>query len=412
MLREVEHTIDKQFTNTMWVVAEIASFNEHRSGHCYLELVEKGEQSNEVVAKCRATIWARKFYQIKTYFSSVTEQELRVGLKVLVEVIVSFHVNYGFSLNIHSIDPAYTLGELMQKRLETIAQLKKDGVFSLNKELSFPIVPQRIAVISSASAAGFEDFTQHLQTNVYGYKFSCNLFQANMQGSQAVSSICLALNVIAEDYEQYDVVVVLRGGGSVLDMQAFDDYQLCHAFALSPLPIITGIGHERDESIADMVAYSRMKTPTAAATFLIQCLADYEGRLLQVVHQIEKSICNRLHTFHETIKSRQYHLLTKISSLLMAKRKTLEISEFRLQTGTFQQFSQMKKELNHALYRAKLSDPTRLLKKGYLIAKKENRILTSWTDVKEKDIIDLQGNEIVMKCQIMQKNTKTNNEEP
>jgi exodeoxyribonuclease VII large subunit len=265
----VKSALQTAFPDQVWVVAEIAEMKVNRSGHCYLELVDKDTASEEVNARARATIWSWQFRFIQPYFETTTGQSLTAGLRVLISASVEFHEVYGYSLNIKDIDPTFTLGDLARKRMEIIRRLTNEGVIDMNKEILIADIPSRIAVISSPTAAGYEDFINQLTSNTSGYRFYTKLYPATMQGNDAAKSIMEALDAIYDYEELFDVVVIIRGGGSQLDLACFDDYNLALHISQFPLPVLTGIGHEKDDTIADMVANTRLKTPTAAAEFLI-----------------------------------------------------------------------------------------------------------------------------------------------
>lgn len=275
-------------TETYWVQAEIASISV-RGGHCYLDLVEKSVSG--IVAKMRATIWANVYALLRPYFHEETGTDLQVGMQVLVEATVDFHAVYGLSLNITNIDPTYTIGDLAKQRQETIAKLLAEGVMDMNKSLALPTIVRRIAVISSESAAGYGDFRHQLEDG--GYRFETTLFPAIMQGEHAPKSIIAALDTIANQEEEWDVVVIIRGGGATTDLTCFDDYNLCNHCAQFPLPIITGIGHTKDVSVLDMVSFAPLKTPTAVAQYFVdgrltqaQRLRDLEQRLRRIAENI------------------------------------------------------------------------------------------------------------------------------
>ncbi len=290
LLLAVRQELYRTFNRGYWVRAEISEIRENANGHCYLELVEKDSSEKLIVAKTKAAIWADTYRMLKPYFKEETGQGLNVGLKILVEIAVNFHEVYGFNCVIRDIDPTFTLGDLARKRQETIRKLKEDGVWEMNKLLDLPEIASRIAVISSPSAAGYGDFLNQLQSNKKGYKFYVKLFPAVMQGDGAAASIIDALDKIYTYADFFDVVVIIRGGGATTDMLAFDEYELADNCAQFPLPIITGIGHERDESIVDMVVHTRCKTPTAVAAFLIDKMAETEADLLI----LQNGILNRI----------------------------------------------------------------------------------------------------------------------
>jgi exodeoxyribonuclease VII large subunit len=276
LLTGVARALGDAFPAPVWVTAEIADLRLAGNGHCYLELVEKngeGRAAGSAVpkAQARAAMWRSTWTSLSTYFRGVTGSDLGVGMKVLVKVSVSYHELYGFSLVINDIDPSYTLGEAQRQRLETIARLKDEGVFDMNREVGFPAVVQRIAVISSASAAGWRDFTQELGR--YPWRFEVTLFEAVMQGVATEESVITALEAIAERAHEFHTVVIIRGGGSTTDLAAFDGYRLCAHIAQFPLSVVTGIGHDKDRSVADMVAALELKTPTAVAVWLAEGVA-------------------------------------------------------------------------------------------------------------------------------------------
>lgn len=297
----VKDTLDEAFPEQMWVIAEIGELNVNRAGHCYIELVEKENATDEITARSRATIWSWQYRFIQPYFETSTGQELKAGLKVLVSVSVEFHEVYGYSLNIKDIDPAFTLGDMARKRQEIIKKLSEDGVFDMNKEIPLADIPSRIAIISSPTAAGYSDFMKQLHQNAAGYIFYTKLFSATMQGNDAANSIIAALEFIYEYENFFDAVVIIRGGGSQMDLSCFDDYELAFYVTQFPLPILTGIGHDKDESITDMVANTQLKTPTAVAEFLIanmdviaEEIDELESTLFNEVDKLLKNEAQRL----------------------------------------------------------------------------------------------------------------------
>lgn len=280
----IKDALFEAFPTTVWVVAEISELKENRSGHCYLELIEK--EDNEIIARSRATIWSYTYRMLRPYFETTTGQAFAQGIKVLVQVSVEYHPAYGMSLNIKDIDPVYTVGDLALQRKEILIRLQNEGVFGMNKELHLPLVPQKIAVISSKTAAGYQDFMHQLETNENGFAFFTHLFEAYMQGSEAVSSIIAALERIFQYEEFFDAVVIIRGGGATADLSCFDNYDLALNITQFPLPVITGIGHEKDDTIVDMVAHTRLKTPTAVAEFFIAGMEQFYERLLDLENEI------------------------------------------------------------------------------------------------------------------------------
>jgi exodeoxyribonuclease VII large subunit len=298
-----------------WVRAEIAQINFHyNSGHCYLDLVEK--QEHVIIAKMRATIWACNFSQISANFKSLTGQDIQAGMKILMLAQVNYHEVHGLSLNIKEIDPSYTLGEMMLKRREIIERLTKEGIISNNKLIHLPPVIQKIAVISAEGAAGYGDFQSRLKDNPYGYRFHHKLFQAYMQGEKAEQSIITALEKCIRQRKHFDAVVIIRGGGSAIDLHCFDSYPLAKVIALSPLPVFTGIGHERDETVADHVANKRLITPTAVAEFLITAAKAFEDSIDDLKHSL-------IIRTRDLMENEKHYLKTSADIFLAATRNYL-----------------------------------------------------------------------------------------
>lgn len=281
-LREFNNRIKRLLNNpavcNCWICADLSDVNV-RGGHCYLELLEKDERTGATVAKMRGIIWANRFAYLRQKFVQVTGQDLRSGLKVMLEVSVNYHEQYGISLIITDIDPSYTLGDMERLRREILTRLKAEGIIDMNKQLDFPAVPQRIAIVSAAGAAGYGDFMNQLHNNAYGLQFYTCLFPAVMQGKETVPSVTAALDRINRHIDLFDCVVIIRGGGSTSDLNSFDDYNLAANVAQFPLPVVVGIGHERDVTILDYVACRRVKTPTAAAELLIGCGVEALARI-------------------------------------------------------------------------------------------------------------------------------------
>lgn len=274
LLGSVRRCLEHSFPDRYWVRAEVSDLRRTGvQGHGYLELLEKGDRG-EVVARVRATIWSSVYAQVEQSFVRSGVGKLQSGMSILCLVSVGFHPQYGMSLNISDIDPNYSLGEIARLRQETISRLKRAGLWDLNKGYELPSPLQRIAIISSPTAAGYGDFMRQLHQNPYGVCFYTALFRAQMQGEQTTASVLAALDRILAHAEAFDAVVIIRGGGAVSELRAFDDYALCEGVAQYPLPVITGIGHERDISVLDMIAHTSLKTPTAVAAFLIETLAS------------------------------------------------------------------------------------------------------------------------------------------
>ena len=340
--RMVRESIECEMPEEYWVEAELSECRETR-GHCYMELIQKDELSATPVAKAPAKCWANKWLTIRPYFERITGQQLHAGMKVLLQVYPQFHEAYGFSWIVNDIDPTYTIGDMARKRQEIIKKLKDEGVFDLQKELQLPMFCQRIAVISSQTAAGYGDFCNQLADNPYGFKFETQLFPATMQGEGVEQSIINALERIYDT--DYDCVVIIRGGGATSDMSGFDTLALAENVANFPIPIITGIGHERDASILDMVSHTRVKTPTAAAAFLIEHLKE----VLDVIDSSQ----DRITRFFSLVKTRQ--------------ESKLDMLEQRMRTSIDRRLTSESHKLELISEKLKALDPTLLLARGYSI---------------------------------------------
>jgi exodeoxyribonuclease VII large subunit len=313
-----------------WVTAEIADIRENFTGHCYLELVEKHPDDVNLRSKVRAVIWSNRYRFIKRLFEDATGESLKSGLKVLVHIKIEYHEVYGLSLVINDIDPAFTLGEMAIRRQQIIRKLEEDGVISMNKELRFPILPKRIAVISSKNAAGFTDFLKHLGSNSFEYKFHVALFEAAMQGPETETSIISALNRISEHIELFDLVVIVRGGGSQSDLSWFDNYNIAYHVTQFPLPVVTGIGHEKDLSVTDIVANRSEKTPTAVADFLIGTMAGTEENLLNIYNEISTLSLAMIEVQRSGLESNRLKLISLASLKLNSERERLSGRMIRL----------------------------------------------------------------------------------
>ena len=325
----IQEVLENGLPERYWVRAEIGSMSVR--GHCYMELVEKGE--NEVLAaKVRATCWNNVYSLLSAYFAQETGQNLHVGMQVLMEVSVAFHAVYGLSLNVWNIDPTYTLGDLAKQRQETIRRLIEDGVMELQQTLVVSTLPRRVAVVSSVDAAGYEDFCNQLMRNRFGFTFFTKLYPAVMQGDTAARSIISALSAIALDAEEWDVVVIIRGGGASTDLGCFDDYILASHCAQFPLPIIAGIGHTRDVSVVDMVVNASVKTPTAAAEWLIEHVAVQVERVGELMARLQRATQrsinrqkNKMALYHQRLGSAVKRAMMQEHGKMALWQKTIEL---------------------------------------------------------------------------------------
>ncbi len=348
-----------------WVTGELSEVREAVNGHCYIELVQRDEATNELVAKARGTIWARIYSLLRPYFLEQTGHAFAQGLKVLLQVSVNFHELYGYTLDVCDIEPAYTIGDMARKRQLVIKQLTEEGVIGLNKELQFPLLPQKVAVISSSTAAGYGDFCDQLHNNGYGFVFYTKLFPAPMQGSGVEQGVIDALDRIARDLDFWDVVVIIRGGGAVSELSCFDTYELANNCAQFPLPIVTGIGHRRDESVLDIVAHTSAKTPTAAAELLIHAMLAQAQWLADVQQGVVAAVRGRV----DEEKRRLQSLVQRIPVV----------------TALFMQEQHHKLDLNQKYIEA--SSPERLLALGYSITRVNGKAVRSVDDVAPGDEI-------------------------
>ena len=326
----VRRSLEQCLPDEYWIQAELSDVRSNTTGHCYLEFIQKDPRSNSLVAKARGVIWNNIYRLLKPYFEESTGQLFTSGIKVLVKVTVQFHELYGYSLTVLDIDPTYTLGDMARRRREILLQLEEEGVLTLNKELEMPVLPQRIAVVSSATAAGYGDFCHQLKHNSGGFFFYTELFPALMQGNQVEESVLAALDCINARISEFDVVVIIRGGGAASDLSGFDTYLLAAACAQFPLPVITGIGHERDDTVLDSVAHTRVKTPTAAAELLIQRVGEAAERLEELSACLQQGAYTlleqeqrRLVTMQARIPALVHRKLSEARFTLLTARKDL-----------------------------------------------------------------------------------------
>jgi len=348
---QIKEVLECSFPSSVWVIAEISELKENRNGHCYLELIEK--QGTEIVARSRATIWSYTYRMLKPYFETTTGQLFTQGIKILVQVSVEYHPAFGLSLNIKDIDPVYTIGDMAMQRKEIINRLQAEGIFEMNREIELPLVPQKIAVISSATAAGYQDFIDQLDNNEFGFKFYTKLFQATMQGTEVSSTIIFALERIFQYEDFFDAVVIIRGGGATADLSSFDNYDLAFNITQFPLPVITGIGHEKDDTIIDLVAHTRLKTPTAVAEFLIKGMERFYDRMLEMESKIVNHTRDSIDSRHKELEQAASNLNYAVTGFVHRNQTQLNRKGNELQR-TVKQFSfQKERELNNLKHELK-----------------------------------------------------------
>ena len=409
LLREV---IESEMPNEYWVEAELSECRENR-GHCFMELIQKDDRNATPIAKASAKCWASKWMMIRPYFERTTGQQLHVGMKLLLKVYAQFHEAYGFSWIVTDIDPTFTLGDMARKRQEIIRQLKEEGVFDLQKELSLPLFCQHIAVISSQTAAGYGDFCNQLADNPYGFVFSTQLFPAIMQGEGVEQSVIAALERIyatLHTSQAFDCVVIIRGGGATSDMSGFDTLALAENVANFPLPIITGIGHDRDESILDMVSHTRVKTPTAAASLLIDHLKqvldtvnDAQERLTRHANQRLSALNTQLSamaialprlfsivkTRHEArLDSLYQRLLSRIQQRTVSSQAEIRHFEQRLLTALQRRLTSEHHHMEMMEEKVRSLDPDLMLRRGYSITLHNGKAVKDATTLSPGDELE------------------------
>ena len=385
--RLIRLTLREGLPDAYWVQAELSEVREAYNGHCYIELVQKAERGNALLAKARGTIWANVYKMLKPYFENTTGQAFTAGIKVLLQVSVEYHEQYGLSLTVHDVDPTYTLGDMARRRREILQQLEEEGVLTLNKELSMPLLPQRIAVISAAGAAGYGDFCDQLMGNPYGFVFYPKLFPAVMQGDRVEETIIAALDRIALERELWDAVVIIRGGGATSDLSGFDTYALAVNCVQFPLPIITGIGHERDDTVLDMVAHTRVKTPTAAAEYLIACLVEAATTMDELTNILVTGITNRIHREEKRVDQIAQRLPALFSVIYANGLHRIEQLEVRMHTALQRSITEQKHRLQLIEKIIEGASPIQILQRGYSITRCEGRVVRDVTDLPEGSVL-------------------------
>jgi exodeoxyribonuclease VII large subunit len=378
--QRVSDVVSSTFDTPVWITAEISEARTAANGHCYLEFIEKHPRTGAVTARARAVIWASRWWMLREAFERETGRAFAAGLKVQVEVLVTMHPAYGFSLDIQDIDPSFTIGDMARRRAEILRQLDEEGIIDLNRQLEMPRLPQRIAVISAAGAAGYGDFCHQLQHNAGGYHFYPHLFAAAMQGNKTEAEIIHALDRIYHHAELFDLVVIIRGGGATADLASFDEYALAANCAQFPLPIVVGIGHERDTTVLDRVAHTSVKTPTAVAALLID-LMDAEGAHLAELHDA------LITTLNDTRRA-QHERLRLYADQLQRTRLTLGRQLDRVDRQRERLLNAVRQRLEREHTRQELmaqtvtlANPENILRRGFSITRVEGHALTDATTV-------------------------------
>ena len=358
---QISDALDRSFPETYWVRCEIASLSE-KSGHLYMDLVEKG-QRGLFVARQRATCWNGRQQMLRAYFEQETGNRLQVGMQVLLEVEVRFHAVYGLSLDVQNIDPQYTLGDLARQRQETIARLQEESIFDMQRMLSLPTLTRRLAVVSAGDAAGYGDFVHQLEESAY--RFSPTLFPAAMQGDRAAQSIVSTLDTIAAVEEEFDAVVIIRGGGASSDLTCFDDYTLAAHCAQFPLPILAGIGHTRDVSVVDMVAYQSLKTPTAVAAFLVERMDEQKARVEQWQQRLQQTALRQVLLRQHRVEQGEQRLTNSLRMVVLRQNNRIAMLGQRIETV----------------------NPERIYRLGYSLLRKEGKAVKSAQGLQSGDLL-------------------------
>lgn len=383
----VRRSIEQCLPDEFWVQAELSDVRTNSTGHCYLEFIQKDPRSNSLIAKARGTIWANVYRLLKPYFEEATGQAFVSGIKVLVQVTVNFHELYGYSLTVQDIDPTYTLGDMARRRREILKQLEEEGVLTLNKELDMPRLPQRIAIISSPTAAGYGDFCHQLQNNSRGFYFYTELFPALMQGDRVEDSILAALDKVNARLPEFDVVVIIRGGGATSDLSGFDTYLLAAACAQFPLPIITGIGHERDDTVLDSVAHTRVKTPTAAAEYLIGCMNDAADELELLATRLQEGARNLLSLEHRKLVNYKNRIPSAAYRRISGAKLALLTAKKDISQAVSSSLSRHRHRLELLQQRLTDAAPEKQLARGYSITLKDGKVVKDAALLNEGDEI-------------------------
>lgn len=386
--RQVRDAIRDHLPDTYWLRAETSDVRRNQNGHCYLEFIEKDGKGQNIVARARGVIWSNTFSMLSAFFETETGQAFTSGLSVLVKVAVEFHELYGYSLTVVDIDPSFTIGEIARNRRLILQQLETEGVLTLNKELHLAELPNRIAVISSPTAAGYEDFCDQLANNPFGFVFYTKLFPAVMQGERTEQSIIDALDKIYEHRGLFDVVVIIRGGGASSDLSSFDSYLLATNCAQFPLPIISGIGHERDVTVIDAVAHTRVKTPTAAAEYLISKIHDSASELMELQQRLLEQTNRLVQSEKQRLAEMSKNMIH--ASNLFVRDELAQIQQWMvsMRHGAERLMLQEKHFMDGKAQYITMVSPENILKRGYTLTLKDGKIIKSAKEVKASDVLE------------------------
>lgn len=370
-----------------WVIAEIAEMKVHTAGHCYLELTGTETPGGKVTARARATIWASKYRSLNTYFNASTGIPLRAGITILFRATVEYHELYGLSLNITDIDPAYTAGDMALRREAIIRRLTAEGVLSMNSGLPLTPYPRNIAVVSSSKAAGYQDFINHLVNNPYGYAFRTTLFEAVMQGETTMASVTEALDSISEMISEFDVVVIIRGGGSTIDLSWFDSYEIAYHVTQFPLPVLTGIGHEKDQSVTDMVAWKALKTPTAVAGFIVERTMECENNIIGMAESLVSAVEGAMEAAEERLSSMRNRITATARLMVRLKEEKLSNHAGRVTRASANVLSRAKEATDRMEDALRHLNPAGVLRRGFTLTSRNGTIIQTAAELRPGDTI-------------------------
>jgi exodeoxyribonuclease VII large subunit len=395
----IRQVIALNFQKTLWITAEIAQLGQSK-GHFYLDLVQKGS-GEEIIAQGQATLWATEYKRLLKKMGLELTAVLQEGLQVKCLVQVEYHERYGLKLNIQDFDPAYTLGQLQLRRRQTLEQLRLEGLLAKNKQLALPQVLQRLAVISSDGAAGLQDFKAHLENNSFGYHFDCQLFNTAVQGKNTETEIMAAAKTIAAQAQAYDGIVIIRGGGSKIDLSAFDGYVLCAALAQMPLPLIVGIGHDIDETVLDKVAHTSLKTPTAVADFILQHNLFFESQVLEMATQIRYWAEQQVYAHQLDLERHEKDLYWSASGQIRSQQQAILLLADTIPFWAEQLLQRQHQQLDNAIQTCQAYDPNHILQRGYSITKRNGQLIKSPTGIAPGDVIETTLHQGVIQSKII-----------
>lgn len=384
--KSVQRTIAKRYARTYWIKAEMNKLNHYtHSGHAYPDLVEK--KDGKIVAEMRGTIWRSTYQRINAEFVKYLGEPIKDGVSLIFEASITYHPMYGMGLNIVDIDVSYVLGELEKEKKESIAKLKKEGLFDRNKKVPFPLLPKRIAIISVETSKGLSDFYKIIRNNPWGYKLECTLYPALLQGDKSIPSILNQLASIRDQMEEFDAVTIIRGGGGEVGLASYNNYQLAKAVAEFPLPVLTGIGHATNETVCEMVAYKNAITPSNLAEFLLQHFHDFSNILRAAEQQIAYRVERKFSAEREKISYSINTINWRSQNLMQRANQIIENNKVQVIAGSNRIFEEQRRHIANSKTIIKLADPVTILNKGFAMVWHNGKIVTSSTQINEGDTI-------------------------